>query len=97
MSPCKLPFLQVGLEEKLTLLLIRKYQASIDRRSPILSLPPKRANSAIEASTMRTALETTIERRAEAREPVPLAGVVALDPVGLLLADVERPCGIRAA
>ena len=27
------------------------------------SLPPKRAKSAIEASTMRLALETTIERR----------------------------------
>jgi transposase len=37
--------------------------ASIDRRSWILSLPPKRANSAMEASTMRSALETTIERR----------------------------------
>jgi hypothetical protein len=35
----------------------------IASRSAIPSLPPKRAKSAIEASTMRKALETTIERR----------------------------------
>ncbi len=37
--------------------------ASIDTSSSILLLPPKRAKSAMEASTMRRALETTIERR----------------------------------
>jgi hypothetical protein len=60
-------------------------------------LPPKRANSAIEASTMRTALETTIERAPEAREPVPLAGVVALDPWVSSLPTWGWPCEIRAA
>src|SRR3954470_16781584 len=62
----------------------------------------ERAKSAIEASTMRTARETTQVRRqargrgapagaaAEPGQPVPLAGMVALDAVGLLLAD-EQP------
>jgi hypothetical protein len=33
---------------------------------------------------------------AEAGQPVPLPGMIALDAVGLLLADVEAPCGIAS-
>src|SRR3954447_8816384 len=40
---------------------------------------------------MRTALETTQVRRGNPAQPVPLAGMVALDAVGLLLADEQPP------
>ena len=40
---------------------------------------------------MRLALETTMERRAEAGEPMTLAGMVALEAMRLVLADIEPP------
>src|SRR3954470_3100562 len=60
--------------------------------SPIPALSPKRTNRAIEASTMRSALETTqVRRRNRASQCRPLAGMVALDAVGLLVADEQPP------
>ena len=67
-----------------------------------MSLPPKRAQSAIEASTMRFALETTMLRRRKRASQCrcrewaaagngPLPGLVALDAVRLLLADEQPP------
>lgn len=71
-------------------------QPSIDASSPIRWLPPKRAHSAMEATTVRLALETTIERRRKRASQwrwrlIAPRSRVALDPVGLILADVEPP------
>src|SRR3954465_5774253 len=52
-----------GKPEAMKALAVRGSQASIDRSSAIPRSSAKRAKSAIEASTMRTALETTQVRR----------------------------------
>src|SRR3954454_15034467 len=58
-------------------------------RSAILLFPAKRANRAMLTSTMRLVFETTIERRPEPRQPMPLARVVPLDAMRLVFARME--------
>src|SRR3954451_18193514 len=74
--------------------------------SAIPALSPKRTNSAIEASTIRSARETTqVRRRKRASQcrwrewarAIPCAGMFAFDPVLLLLPDVEAALRDRLA
>src|SRR3954453_22007698 len=60
-------------------------------RSPILLFAAKRANRAMLTSTMRQGLRDHDGAPPEPRQPMPLAGVVPLDAVGLLLARMELP------
>jgi adenylate cyclase len=72
-------------------------QASIDRSSSIPRSSAKRANSAIEASTMRTARETTQVRRRNRASQCRWREWSRSMPCVSSLPTNSRPCGISSA
>jgi transposase len=75
----------------------RGYQASIDKSSSIPQASAKRAKSAIEASTMRSALETTQVRRRNRASQCRWREWSRSMPWVSSLPTNSRPCGISSA
>jgi len=86
-----------SFQERLKELVERGSQASIDRSSSIPRPSAKRAKSAIEASTMRTARDTTQVRRRKRASQCRWREWSRSMPWVASLPTNSRPCGISSA